>query len=903
MAAARAARVRVLLAFNVSRDLTRRHVVLSPARYRRMFLAFRARYPFVTEFITWNEGNHHSQPTARRPRLAARYHDVASRACPRCTILAADLLDDDTVPAWVKAFRRHARVEPRVWGLHNYIDANRFRTRGTRAMLRAVRGRIWFTETGGLVWRRGGTPLDESAPARGAGHALGVPAREPEPPDPARVLLPLDLPGAARPLGLGDHGPPRPPAPRLPRAAQPPPPRRRAVGGAPDRRAAARAARLSRAGAAATRTRPPATPPGPSAGVPVSDRGTASHVHGHARGAGATAEAGGVATPLNPTITRTMLTFFVIGDVLGAGIYALVGEVAAEVGGAIWSAFLLAGILAAFTATAYAELVTKYPQAAGAALYTHKAYKRPVPHLHGRLRRDVLRRLLRGHAGHRVRRRLPQRVRRAARAAGRRRLPLVLALINFRGIKESVSLNLGLTAIELTGLVLVMVIGAAFLLDGGGDPGRALEFTSGEAVPLAILSGASLAFFALIGFEDSVNVAEETKDPRRVFPKALFLGLIVALCIYLLVTTIASMAVPTDQLSDSDGPLLEVVQLGPLAMNTKVFSAIALFALTNGALINLIMASRLIYGMAQQGIVPRPMGRVHRARRTPWVAILFTTALAAFLVAVGNLEILADTTVTLLLLVFVSVNIAVLVLRRDPVEQEHWRAPTALPAIGAVVSLVLVVQKLADDPSLFAYAGGLLVARRGPVAREPGADGAGRGDRPRHAHGLSPRCSRSELAGQACLALRLERRVDRDRLDRAQRHRHGADLLGGLRRLLEGLLVDARHARAGDELDPLDGEALARLEELHAGLRLDRLGLVALRAENARQLHRVAAGVRGGDQLLGVRARALLEARGERVLALEGAGLHLHRAVAALQRAPPLRVRRPDRHVLLLGKG
>ena len=92
----------------------------------------------------------------------------------------------------------------------------------------------------------------------------------------------------------------------------------------------------------------------------------------------------------------------------------------------------------------------------------------------------------------------------------------MLALINFRGIKESVTLNLGLTAIELTGLLLVAAIGAAFLLDGGGDPGRALEFKAGEAVPLAILSGASLAFFALIGFEDSVNVAEETQraEPR-----------------------------------------------------------------------------------------------------------------------------------------------------------------------------------------------------------------------------------------------------------------------------------------------------------------------------------------------------------------------------------------------------
>ena len=234
------------------------------------------------------------------------------------------------------------------------------------------------------------------------------------------------------------------------------------------------------------------------------------------------------------------------------------------------------------------------------------------------------------------------------------------------------SLNLGLTAIELTGLLLVTVIGLAFLLDGGGDPGRALEFKSGEAVPLAILSGASLAFFALIGFEDSVNVAEETRNPSRVFPPALFIGLGIALVVYILVTLIAGMAVPVDELAESDGPLLEVVQLGPLAMSTKVFSAIALFALTNGALINMIMASRLIYGMAAQGIVPRELGRVHGERRTPWVAIVFVALLALALVALGDLESLADTTVLLLLGVFVCVNVAVLVLRRDP------RRPRAL---------------------------------------------------------------------------------------------------------------------------------------------------------------------------------------------------------------------------------
>jgi len=166
MAAAHAANVDVLLAFNVSRDATRHDVVPTVAQYRRAFLGFRKRYPFVHEFISWNEGNHHSQPTAKRPWLAAKYFATAQLACPRCKIVAGDLLDDETVPRWVRAFLLHSWVKPRIWGIHNYIDANRFRTSGTRAMLRATRGRgqLWFTETGGLVWRRGGLPLNESAP-------------------------------------------------------------------------------------------------------------------------------------------------------------------------------------------------------------------------------------------------------------------------------------------------------------------------------------------------------------------------------------------------------------------------------------------------------------------------------------------------------------------------------------------------------------------------------------------------------------------------------------------------------------------------------------------------------------------------------------------------------------------
>jgi amino acid transporter len=120
------------------------------------------------------------------------------------------------------------------------------------------------------------------------------------------------------------------------------------------------------------------------------------------------------------------------------------------------------------------------------------------------------------------------------------------------------------------------------------------------------------------------------------------------------------------------------------------------------------MASRLVYGMSREGIVPPALGRVHEGRRTPYVAIAFTATIAAILVTVGDLESLADTTVLLLLFVFVCVNTAVLVLRREPVEHEHFHAPTALPVLGVIACVALIVQKAFDDPVIFAYAGGLI---------------------------------------------------------------------------------------------------------------------------------------------------------------------------------------------------
>jgi APA family basic amino acid/polyamine antiporter len=401
-----------------------------------------------------------------------------------------------------------------------------------------------------------------------------------------------------------------------------------------------------------------------------------------------------------------MLIFFVIGDVLGAGIYALVGEVGAKTGGAIWAAFLLALLLALFTAFAYAELVTKYPRAAGAALYVNRAFGRPfftfmvafAVVASGLASAATIARAFGGDY-------LSAFVSLPVAATGIAFI-IAISLINLRGIRESMRFNFVLTTIEVAGLLLVIVIGAAALGDGLGDPGRALEFRDGSSVMVALLGGAGLAFFALLGFEDSVNLAEETRRPRVDFPWALFGGLIVAGVIYLLVTVIASMVVPTGTLASSDGPLLEVTSAGPLAVPDRVFSLIALFALANGALINLIMASRLLYGMAGEGIIPKALGRVHPSRHTPWVAIAVTAGATVVLLLTGEIGELADTTVLLLLIVFASVNVSVLVLRKETVAQPHFRSPTVMPVIGMLVSVALMTTK---DAQTFARAGILLL--------------------------------------------------------------------------------------------------------------------------------------------------------------------------------------------------
>jgi amino acid transporter len=288
---------------------------------------------------------------------------------------------------------------------------------------------------------------------------------------------------------------------------------------------------------------------------------------------------------------------------------------------------------------------------------------------------------------------------------------LLVAAINLWGIAESVRVNIAITIVELAGLLFVIGIGAVVLASGDGTPGQAFEFAgSGFGVATGVLAGAATAFYAFLGFEDSVNLAEETKEPSRNFPPAMVTGLLVAAVVYLLVAFTAAMTVPLDVLTESSGPLLEVVRRGaPDLPVDEIFSAVSIFAVANTMLINMVMASRLLYGMAGRGVLPGVFGRLS-ARRTPWVAIAFTSGLAILLLAtVDDLSDLSDTTVLLLTAVFLLVNLAALVLRRDPVAHEHFQAPTVVLVLGALVSAVFLLP-ITREASIYVLALWLLLA-------------------------------------------------------------------------------------------------------------------------------------------------------------------------------------------------
>ncbi|MER6346048.1 APC family permease [Streptomyces sp. NPDC001595] len=394
---------------------------------------------------------------------------------------------------------------------------------------------------------------------------------------------------------------------------------------------------------------------------------------------------------LKKALTTPLLYFFILGDVLGAGVYVLVGQVAAEAGGAVWAPLAVALLLALLTAASYAELATKYQRAGGAAHYATLAFGPFAGFLAGfcMLAAGIVSvaALARGFGGDYLSAFVSLPVGLVAVV-----FLALLALLNARGIKESMRANVVATVIEVGGLLIIVALGAWLLLRGDGDPGRLTRFgTADTGAAAAVLSGSVLAYYSFVGFETSVNVAEETRDPRRSYPRALFGALATAGAVYVLVGVAASVAVPTDRLVASSGPLLEVVEEAG-GVPVLLFSAIALVAVANGALLTGIMASRLAFGMARDGLLPSSLAKVLPGRRTPWAAIAATTVPAMFLALTGSVDVLASTLVLLLLVVFLIVNIAVLVLRRDTGTEPHFRTPTVLPLLGAASCVLLATQ-------------------------------------------------------------------------------------------------------------------------------------------------------------------------------------------------------------------
>ncbi len=406
----------------------------------------------------------------------------------------------------------------------------------------------------------------------------------------------------------------------------------------------------------------------------------------------------GPSPDLNRVMGPRLLLLFIVGDILGAGVYAVTGEMALEVGGIVWVPFLVAFAVATMTAYAYLELVTKYPQAAGAALYTHKAFG-----LHFVTFLVAFAVICSGIAS-------------ASTSAnllainllegldtngvdvplGNTAVTLValgfmilLAGINLRGVGESVKFNVVLTLIELSALAIVIVIGFAVMARGDADLGRivAFESESDRGLFAAVTVATAVAFFAMVGFEDSVNMVEEVDQPTKIFPKMMLTGLGIAVLIYVLVAISVIAVIPAGDIQgvvEEEGKvLLSVVETGaPGIPIDKLFPFLTVFAVANTALINMLMASRLLYGLANQDVLPRTLGRVLPTRRTPWAGILFSTALALGLIIVVTyasdstiISALSGTTALLLLIVFAVVNLAL----PDPAPGPHpgGRLPSA----------------------------------------------------------------------------------------------------------------------------------------------------------------------------------------------------------------------------------
>ncbi len=388
-----------------------------------------------------------------------------------------------------------------------------------------------------------------------------------------------------------------------------------------------------------------------------------------------------------------LVTLYGLGTILGAGIYVLIGEVAGKAGMFTPVSFLMASVIAGFSAFSYAELSSRHPQSAGEAAYAQEAFSlRLISAAVGWLvvvfGSVSAATIANGFVGYfKIFIDIPDWV-------AITMLVITLGIVAAWGITESVIAASIITVVEILGLLSVIVIAGDSFAE---LPGRLEEFIPplDAQAWVAVSLGAFLAFYAFVGFEDIVNVAEEVKEPRRNLPRAIILALGISTLLYLLVSLSAVLALPIDILAGSDAPLAAIYE-HKAKLSPKPISVVSIVAVVNGALIQIIMGSRILYGMGKRAMAPRMFSTVNRFTRTPLLATACITAFILTLALWLPLLKLAEISSFITLAVFAFMNLSLWRLKRkDPRPPGVKTYSLAVPVAGFFLCICfLVIQTL-----------------------------------------------------------------------------------------------------------------------------------------------------------------------------------------------------------------
>jgi len=397
---------------------------------------------------------------------------------------------------------------------------------------------------------------------------------------------------------------------------------------------------------------------------------------------------------LKRRVSLFALTVYGVGNVLGAGIYALIGEVVGITGNLSWLAFILASITGALTGLSYAELSAMFPKSAAEFVYAEQAFKKRILSFtlgwiiifSGILSAATVAlafgKYLAGLIG------LPSIFLIISFAVV---LVAILSAINLVGIKTSTRTNIIFTLIEASGLIIIIIIGIPSF-------GKVDYFALPPASTFAaVISSVALIFFAYIGFEDIANIAEEVKEPQKNLPKAIIYSIIITTIFYCLTAISIVSILDYDAIAASDAPLnaVAIKELGPIG--GIIISSIALFATANTVLIMLMVTSRMMYGMARDKALPKGLKKISPEFRTPTIAVVLTMCFTIVPILFGDISFVAHATVFGVLITFILVNLSLIVLRKTKPDMERpfklkpnikWIPVVAL--LGSIICIALL---------------------------------------------------------------------------------------------------------------------------------------------------------------------------------------------------------------------